>query len=340
MYLDFSKICGKKFKNFCYLVKMFHIPRWGKSDDFVVSFLYFLICFTLIHFLETKILRMCAHQVTWALARIFNPRSGPEPAVVWVGMVLMESARKMRDLSKILVMLYSNPNDDRPFNYMDTFTPFSLFWGHVFFAFQHNFGTFCRGELLKLVWISVAKIWSRSLILLFPQENHTFGISGINLCHLGAELSILRCRKRFRIFEFPALWCHRYKTKINTAVRWSNLVCIERGEPQLSIYSMKKSLALQPRDLCRLKKIGLGCQIFPLWELFKLWLHKNYCCHKNQLTCNGYRKIWWISTENFGVRSLLFLVFCRGPPKRVQFAYLGPTADIREKMVGAESVNT
>jgi hypothetical protein len=44
---------------------------------------------------------------------------------------------------------------------------FSLFWGHVFFAFQHNLGTFCRGELLKLVWTSVAKIWSRSLILLF-----------------------------------------------------------------------------------------------------------------------------------------------------------------------------
>jgi hypothetical protein len=34
--------------------------------------------------------------------------------------------------------------------------------------------------------------------LLFPQENRTFRISGINLCHLGAELSILRCRKRFR----------------------------------------------------------------------------------------------------------------------------------------------
>jgi hypothetical protein len=75
---------------------------------------------------------------------------------------------------------------------------FSLFWGHVFFAFQHNLGTFCRGKLLKLVWISVAKIWSRSLILLFPQDNRTLGISGINLCHLGAELSILRCRKRFR----------------------------------------------------------------------------------------------------------------------------------------------
>jgi hypothetical protein len=31
--------------------------------------------------------------------------------------------------------------------------------------------------------------------------------------------------------------------------------------------------------------------------------------------------------------------FFVGPLKRVQFAYLGPTADIREKMVGAESVN-
>jgi hypothetical protein len=82
-----------------------------------------------------------------------------------------------------------------------TWTPlhlvfFSLFWGHVFFAF-HNLGTFCRGELLKLVWISVPKIW-RSLILLFPQENRTYGISAINLCKLGAEFSILRCRKRFR----------------------------------------------------------------------------------------------------------------------------------------------
>jgi hypothetical protein len=47
----------------------------------------------------------------------------------------------------------------------------------------HHLWTFCRGELLKLVWISVAKIWSRSLILLFPQENRTFGFSGIHLCH-------------------------------------------------------------------------------------------------------------------------------------------------------------
>jgi hypothetical protein len=104
-------------------------------------------------------------------------------------------------------------------------------------------------------------------------------------------------------------------TDTNTAVKWSNLVCIERGEPQLSIYSMKNSFTLQPRDLCRLKKLVWGCQICPLWELFKLWFHKNYCFHKNHLTCNGYRKIWWISTENLRVKSLLFLVFW-WPPKK------------------------
>jgi hypothetical protein len=65
--------------------------------------------------------------------------------------------------------------------YLYTLYFFSLFWGRVSFAFQHNLGTFGRGELL------------------FPQENRTFGISGINLCHLGAELSILMCRKRFRL---------------------------------------------------------------------------------------------------------------------------------------------
>jgi hypothetical protein len=34
--------------------------------------------------------------------------------------------------------------------YLYTLYFFSLFWRHVFFAFQHNLGTFCRGELLKL----------------------------------------------------------------------------------------------------------------------------------------------------------------------------------------------
>jgi hypothetical protein len=32
--------------------------------------------------------------------------------------------------------------------------------------------------------------------------------------------------------------------------------------------------------------------------------------------------------------------FLSAPKKRVQFAYLRPTADIREKMVGAESVKS
>jgi hypothetical protein len=98
--------------------------------------------------------------------------------------------------------------------YLYTLYFFSLFWGHVFFALQHNLGTFRRGELLKLVWISVAKILSRSLIMLFPQENRTFGISGINLCHLGAELSILRCRKCFR----GQLSLKKKKIKINWAL--------------------------------------------------------------------------------------------------------------------------
>jgi hypothetical protein len=42
------------------------------------------------------------------------------------------------------------------------------------------------------------------------------------------------------------------------------------------------------------------------------------------------------STENFRVKSLLFLVFCLGPQK-VQFAYLWPTAEIREKKICAEA---
>jgi hypothetical protein len=53
----------------------------------------------------------------------------------------------------------------------------------------------------------------------------------------------------------------------NTAVRRSILVCIERGEPQLSIYRMRKSFTLQPRDLCRLKKCVWGAK-FALYENF------------------------------------------------------------------------
>jgi hypothetical protein len=52
----------------------------------------------------------------------------------------------------------------------------------------------------------------------------------------------------------------------NTAVRWSNLICFERGEPQLSFYSMKKSFTLQPRDLCRLKKLGWGDKFALLYD--------------------------------------------------------------------------
>jgi hypothetical protein len=73
----------------------------------------------------------------------------------------------------------------------------------------------------------------------------------------------------------------------NTSVRWSNFICIERGEPQLSIYSMKKSFTLQPRDLCRLKKIGMGCQVALYENFFELLLRKNYCFHKNHLTFMG-----------------------------------------------------
>jgi hypothetical protein len=56
-------------------------------------------------------------------------------------------------------------------------------------------------------------------------------------------------------------------TNTNTSVRWSNLVCIERGEPQLSIYSMKKSFTLQPRYLCRLRKLVWGAK-FALYDNF------------------------------------------------------------------------
>jgi hypothetical protein len=45
------------------------------------------------------------------------------------------------------------------------------------------------------------------------------------------------------------------------------LVFIERGEPPLSIYGMKKSFTLQPRDLCRLKKLVWGAK-FALYENF------------------------------------------------------------------------
>jgi hypothetical protein len=70
-------------------------------------------------------------------------------------------------------------------------------------------------------------------------------------------------------------------------------------------------------------------------KLVKTICSQNYCFHKNR---NGYRKVWWISTGHFWVKSLLFLDFCRPPKKGTICVPLGPTADIREKKVGAESV--
>jgi hypothetical protein len=115
-------------------------------------------------------------------------------AVLWDSSILGLSSSTRPD-KMLAQVLPEGRASVRPFNCMDTFTPciFLAYFGDiVFFSFQHSV------ELLKLVWISVAKTLSSSLILLFPQENRTFGISGINLCHLGAEFSILRCRKRFR----------------------------------------------------------------------------------------------------------------------------------------------
>jgi hypothetical protein len=65
-------------------------------------------------------------------------------------------------------------------------------------CFQHNLGAFRHVSLnfnsLKLNWVIV--------IVIIP-ENHIFLISGINLGHLGADLSILR--KFFRGHFFPNL---------------------------------------------------------------------------------------------------------------------------------------
>jgi hypothetical protein len=95
----------------------------------------------------------------------------------------------------------------RPFNCVDTFTPciFLAYFGDMFFSL---FSIIWRHSVTASCWISVAKFWSRCLILLFPQDNRTFGFSGINLCHLGAEFSILRCRKRFRgSITFKKIFC-------------------------------------------------------------------------------------------------------------------------------------
>jgi hypothetical protein len=71
-----------------------------------------------------------------------------------------------------------------------------LFWAHVFFAFQLNLGAFCSQfvdvnlnfDTLKLNWVTKIGI---------------FRISGLNLSHLGADLSILGAKKRFRGVKYP-----------------------------------------------------------------------------------------------------------------------------------------
>jgi hypothetical protein len=75
---------------------------------------------------------------------------------------------------------------------------FYTYFGHMFFilgtcffAFQLNLGAFClqfidvslNFDTLKLNWVTKISI---------------FRISGINLSHLGADLSILGAKKRFR----------------------------------------------------------------------------------------------------------------------------------------------
>jgi hypothetical protein len=80
--------------------------------------------------------------------------------------------------------------------------------------------------------------------------------------------------------------------------------------------------------------LGWGDKFALLYD--KLWLRKNNCFHKNRLTCNVYRKVWWISTENFWVKSFLFLVFCRHPKEGTICIPLAHSGNSRKK-VGAES---
>jgi hypothetical protein len=68
--------------------------------------------------------------------------------------------------------------------------------GTCFFAFQLNLGAFClqfvdvslNFDTLKLNWVTKIFI---------------FRISGINLSHLGADLSILGAKKPFRGDKYP-----------------------------------------------------------------------------------------------------------------------------------------
>jgi hypothetical protein len=86
----------------------------------------------------------------------------------------------------------------RPLHCTETFTPciFKPILGTCFFAFQLNLGAFClqfvdvslNFDALKLNWVTKISI---------------FRISGINLSHLGADLSILGAKKRFRGCQIP-----------------------------------------------------------------------------------------------------------------------------------------
>jgi hypothetical protein len=86
----------------------------------------------------------------------------------------------------------------RPLHCTETFTPciFIPILGTCFFAFQLYLGAFClqfvdvslNFDTLKLYWVSKIGI---------------FRISGINLSHLGADLSILGAKKRFRAVKYP-----------------------------------------------------------------------------------------------------------------------------------------
>jgi hypothetical protein len=62
------------------------------------------------------------------------------------------------------------------------FSLFSIIWGHSVAASCWSWSEFQWPKFEVGLWYCY----------------RTFGISGINLCHLGAELSILRCRKCFR----------------------------------------------------------------------------------------------------------------------------------------------
>jgi hypothetical protein len=81
----------------------------------------------------------------------------------------------------------------------ETFTPciFIPILGTCFFAFQLNLGAFC----LQFVDVSLNFI---TLKLNLVTKIGIFRISGINLSHLGAYLSILGAKKRFRgVKEYP-----------------------------------------------------------------------------------------------------------------------------------------